>query len=187
MNAETLTLELIGTRPLLMRSGRLADPLDPIATELSKVTAKRPKTQADHGEIGRLEFLGGLWLDGGRPCVPAEVIEAAFLAAARTRRRGRQAQAGFLVERPSALIYDGPSSPDELWAQQRFRFRHGVRVNDSRTIRTRPIFDQWRARVEVTFLPSVLDPREVRDLFAVAGFGIGIGDWRPKFGRFSVS
>lgn len=187
MQAETITLTLTGLRPLLMRSGRLADPLDPIAIDLSKVTSKRPKTPADHAEIARLEFLGSLWLAGGEPCIPAEAIESAFLAAARTRRRGRQAQAGFMVESPAPLLYAGPRGPSALWDDVSFRFRHAVNVNDSRTMRTRPIFRDWRAEITAGFLPSIIDEREVRDLFEIAGFSVGLGDWRPKFGRFAVS
>src|SRR5882757_911382 len=70
MSAERIRLRLEGTRPLLMHSGRLADPLDPAALDLAHITAKRPKTRADLEEISRREWYGGLWLHGGRPCIP---------------------------------------------------------------------------------------------------------------------
>lgn len=55
MNVETIRIRLTGDRPLLMHSGRLADPLDEIARNLGKVTGKRMKTAADHEEIARVE------------------------------------------------------------------------------------------------------------------------------------
>jgi hypothetical protein len=186
MNAQEIALQLVGTRPLIMRSGRLADPLDPVSVDLARITGKRPKTVSDHEEIGRLEWHGGLWLDGARPCLPAEAIEACFLAAARTRRRGKAAAAGFLVENAAILQFEGPDTIEELWLDARFRLRHAVRVGDARTMRTRPRFPNWRAQVRATFLPSVLNEAEIRDLFAVAGFSVGLGDWRPRFGRFEI-
>jgi hypothetical protein len=33
---------------------------------------------------------------------------------------------------------------------------------------------------------GLIEEDEVLELFKVAGFRIGIGDWRPRYGRFSV-
>jgi hypothetical protein len=186
MNAETIHLKFTGDRPLLMHSGRLSDPLDPIVHELSKITGKRMKTRADHEEIARIEWYGGLWLSNGRPCIPPEAIEGAFITAARSRRKGKQACAGLLVEGPALLDYDGPKVPDELWKDESFRLRHGVRVNNARTMRTRPRFANWSAKVTTTFLPTLLNRAEVIEIFHIAGFLVGIGDWRPKYGKFAV-
>lgn len=186
MEAEIMELRLRGVRPLIMHSSRLADPLDPVAVEMARLTSKRPKTGADHAEIGRLEWHGGLWLHQQRPALPAEALEACFLAAAKTRRRGKQAAAGLMIEAPALIEYDGPAAIADLWQDSRFQLRHLVRVNDSRTMRTRPRFPEWSARVVATFLPSLLDAREIKDIWEIAGFRIGIGDWRPRFGRFNV-
>lgn len=186
MNAETIRLQLTGDRPLLMHSGRLADPLDPIVRNLSRITAKRMKTIADHEEIARVEWYGGLWLTNGRPCIPPEALEASFIAAARSRRKGKQASAGLLVDGPAMLDYDGPKDPDELWSDAKFRLRHGVRVNNARTMRTRPMFDNWSAKLVAAFLPTLLNRAEVIEIFQIAGFQEGLGDWRPRHGRFTV-
>ena len=186
MNAETIHLKFTGDRPLLMHSGRLADPLDPIVNDLAKVTAKRMKTCADHEEIARIEWYGGLWLSDGRPCIPPEALEATFIAAARSRKKGKQACAGLLVDGPALLDYEGPKDPDELWKDKRFRLRHGVRVNKARMMRTRPLFGNWSAMFVTTFLPTLLNRAEVIEIFRVAGFLQGIGDWRPKYGKFAV-
>ena len=186
MIGEMITIRICGTRPLLMHSGRLADPLDPITQDLARITAKRPKTIADHEEIARREWHGSLWLDGGRPCIPAEALEASFAEAARSRRRQRQARAGFLVTEPALLEYQGPDTVEQLWQDSRFRLRHAVRVNQARMMRTRPRFAIWAAEFNATFLASLLSRTEILELFAIAGFSVGIGDWRPKYGRFEV-
>lgn len=186
MSLETIKVRLNGRRPLLMHSGRLSDPLDPIARDLAKITGKRLKTAADHEEIARIEWFGGLWLSEGQPCIPSEAIEASFIAAARARRKARQARAGVMVKAPCPLDYDGPRDPHELWKDRAFQLRRSVRINNARTIRTRPHFPTWRAEATVNFLPSLLDRAEVLEIFEIAGAQEGIGDWRPKYGTFTV-
>jgi hypothetical protein len=180
-------LELTGTRPMLMHSARLADPLDKITRELAGLTRKRAKTIADYEVIARTEWGGCLWLSNGRPCIPPETVDAVFVKAARTRSRGPAAEAGFCCTGPALLQYDGPTDLEELWADEAFRLRLPVAVNGrNRTIRTRPRFAEWKAVIEAECVTGLIEEDEVLELFEVAGFRIGIGDWRPKYGRFSV-
>src|ERR1700721_601463 len=95
MTTVNMTLRLNGERPLLMNSSAKADPLNPIKIELDRLTSKRDKTVADHEQIAKAEWHAGLWLLDCRPSLPSGAIEAAFNAAARTRRKGKQAKAGF--------------------------------------------------------------------------------------------
>lgn len=164
----------------------MSDPLDPIARDLAKVTGKRLKTAADHEEIARIEWFGGLWLSEGQPCIPSEAIEASFTTAARAKRKARQARAGIMVKAPCPLDYDGSRDPHELWKDRTFQLRRSVRVHNARTIRTRPHFPKWRAEATVIFLPSMLDRAEVLEIFEIAGAQEGIGDWRPRYGTFTV-
>lgn len=60
-----------------------------------------------------------------------------------------------------------------------------VNVNDAKVTRTRPRFPAWHVVANVEFLPSLLNPYEVIDIFEV-GMREGLGDWRSKFGRFSA-
>ncbi|GAB1716950.1 MAG: hypothetical protein NTAFB05_19920 [Nitrobacter sp.] len=186
MSVEHLRLRLTGERPLLMHSSRLADPLDPVKIDLDRLTKKRDKTLADHEQIAKVEWHGGLWLLDGRPCVPSEAIESAFVAAARTRRKGKQAKAGFACVESPLLQYDGPRDLTSLWDDKAFRLRFAVNVNDAKVMRTRPRFPAWHVVADIEFLPGLLNPNEVVEIFEIAGMREGLGDWRPKFGRFSV-
>ncbi|MEH2500269.1 hypothetical protein V1294_006748 [Bradyrhizobium sp. AZCC 1678] len=185
MSVERIALRLVGVGPMLMHSARLADPLDPLTKALAAVTSKRMKTEADHDRIAELEWHGGLWLHDGRPCLPPHCLKAVLVDGARRRRKGNVAKAAFLADGPATLDYDGPSTLPELWADQRFRHREMVRVRDSLTIRTRPCFPRWSARVTATFLPSMINRAEVTEFFKLAG-PFGLGDHRPEFGRFTV-
>lgn len=186
MNAESIRFRITGTKRLIMHCGRLADPLDPITKDLARLTHKRSKTEADHEEISRVEWNGGLWLDGGKPCIPAEALMATFVSAAKTRRRGDEAKVGLIVERHAALVYDGPADMDDLWEDKNFRLRVGVKVKGARTMRTRPRFDDWSAEFTAHYFPGLFDREEIYDLFVIAGFMKGLGDWRPQNGNFSV-
>ena len=84
------------------------------------------------------------------------------------------------------LAYDGPKDPRALCDDPRFRLRCGVRVGTSRVMRTRPRFPAWAADLAVDYLPSLLNEHDVRRFVVVAGEQVGVGDWRPRFGRFLV-
>ena len=187
MPVERLRVRLSGERPLLMHSSRLADPLDPIKIDLDRLTRKRDKTLADHEQIAKVEWHGGLWLVDGKPCIPSEAIESAFIAASKTRRKGKHAKAGFACPISPLLQYDGPDDLPSLWDDKTFRLRFAVNVNDAKVMRTRPRFPEWHVIADVEFLPSLLNPNEVIEILEIAGVREGLGDWRPKFGKFSVT
>lgn len=169
-----------------MHNGRLANPLDPMTKALKAVTSKRGKTDADFEEAARIEFLGGLYVGTDGPCIPGEMIEATLVEAAKKVRRGPQAKAGLLSDGNHRLNYTGPREPDALWAEEEFRLVAGVRVQKSRVMRTRPIFRDWSAEIFVDFLPGQLNPAEITGMIRTAGEVIGLGDWRPRFGRFTA-
>lgn len=187
MMSEKIRLRIDGSRRLIMHASRLADPLDPVAKNLARLTGKKMKTAADHEAISRVEWFGGLWLDQGEPCVPAEAVMATFVRAARDRRRGPQASAGLIVGSHAGLVYDGPRDLDELWESGRFSLRVPVRVGSARPMRTRPVFPDWSIQFEAEFLPTLLNRDEVIETFMIAGFTKGLGDWRPQNGTFTVS
>lgn len=187
MSYQRLNFRLTGASPLVMHNGRLANPLDPMAKALKRVSGKRAKTDADHEEMARIEFLGGLYMGADGPCIPGELIEAALIAAAKKSKRGAQAKVGLLSDGLHPLEYDGPREPDALWADEKFRLVAGVRVGQARVMRTRPIFRDWSAEIFVDFLPGQLNRGEVAEMVRMAGEIIGLGDWRPRFGRFGVA
>jgi hypothetical protein len=168
---KSLKFKITGVAPLLMHNGQTADPLNPHSRAIAEITSKRKKTEADHAEIARREWYAGLYLHGSQPCIPAEAIEAALVKGAMKEKQGPK----------------GPRDPDDLWQNETFRLRVPAKVGTSRVIRTRPIFREWSAELVVKFLPSLLNEKDVRSFLVTAGEQIGLLDWRPRFGRFSVS
>lgn len=186
MAYKTLSFKITGVAPLLMHNGQLANPLNEFSKQMKKISSKRDKTDADFEELARLEWYGSLYLSDGKPCLPGEILEAAFLTAAKKQKRGKQAQAGIICPKSYPLVYDGKRKPEELWADPEYRWTVGARVQQNRVMRTRPIFREWSCKIELQYDDSLLNEEEVNHLVRVAGEIVGVGDWRPKFGRFKV-
>jgi len=183
---QIFAVTLRSASPLIMHNGALADPLNPITQELGRYTSKRKKTLADHEKIADLEFAGGLWCHDGAPCLPSEAIEAAIYQAASRRRAKQLFKSAVIVRHHARLIYDGPQTIEELLKDQSFRFRSAVAISGRRLIRTRPMFSAWSASAEIAYLPSLVNREDLVDILLIAGDQIGIGDYRPRFGRFTV-
>ena len=58
-------------------------------------------------------------------------------------------------------------------------------------LRYRAGFKRWWCTLDISFNANVLSPEQIVNLFNTAGFGIGVGEWRPQrdgeFGRFHVA
>jgi hypothetical protein len=66
--------------------------------------------------------------------------------------------------------------------------RHYVKVQRARVMRTRPKFDKgWKASFSLMVLDDTISTEILRNILMYAGGYIGIGDWRPKYGRFEVT
>jgi hypothetical protein len=168
----------------------LANPLNPIVKEQKKISGKRGKTEADLEELARLEFIGGIYYSNNSGVIlPAEVLEAAINGGARKFKEGMSAKAGLVVMEHAKLEFDGDDlTPQELYDDKdnRFKFQKMVTVSRARILRTRPIFNDWSANIEVTYEDTVCDTSQVYKWLKKAGEIVGLCDWRPRYGRFSV-
>lgn len=187
MSIQMLEMEWKGTAPLILHNGQLSDPLSKWAKESKKISSKRAKTDADHEAMAKIEFLGSLYMYKGAPCMPAENIEAALIDGAKKVRRGVDAKAGLFVMNHAPIIYDGPKEAEQLWQDESFRSRVPAKIQKSRIMRTRPIFSEWSIVVHCEFEDGLLNEADIREFAFKAGSIVGIGDWRPRHGRFSVN
>lgn len=182
------TITLTGTAPLLMHNSRLSNPLDPATKALKKVTGKRQKTDDDHEQIARLEFQGGLYIDPDvGPYIPGENIARALVDGAKLTKMGVKVTRGvFISTDVNPLAYSGPRSDDGLW-DAGFRHMASVKIGTSRTMRCRPWFVEWKVQADGILDPSVLELEDLAAIADSAGSLIGLGDWRPRFGRFTAT
>lgn len=185
---ESIMFTIKGMAPLLMHNGLLADPLNPITKAISKISSKKKKTEADHMEMGRLQWMGSLYLDAqGKLIIPAENIKAMLIRAAVKNKLGTAFKAGVFCFEDPQLEYDGPKKKEKLWEDVRFRHRVPVKILMARVMRTRPMFSDWSMAFELKYLPEVVDVDQVKEAVVIAGRLIGLGDWRPNYGRFEIT
>lgn len=176
-----------GVAPLICHNPQLADPLNEWAKAVAEISSKRKKTEKDHEELAHREFLGGLYMSEKGPVIPAGNIERMLRDAAAKSREGKNIQAGAIVVEDCPIIYDGPKDAEKLWGKRdRFAIRVSTGVARARIMRTRPWFPEWELKFEVLFDDLILNRSRISDFVELAGRVCGLGDWRPKHGRFEV-
>ena len=175
-----------GGSPLVMHNERLADPLDDYVREIAQYSKKRSKTEADHLEIARLEFLGGMYTNNNGPCLPSWNVLRCLQDGAKRHKKGLDVLRGItpLVDSVD-LDYDGPRDLDVLWKEGGFSLRKSVGIQRSRTMRTRPIFIDWQLALNVEVDSTVWDLDTLRHVWRDAGVYAGLGEMRPVYGRFA--
>lgn len=186
MAFENLKMKLTGVAPLLMHNGQLADPTNKHAKAMKEISSRRKKTEADFLELKRAEWFGGLYLDeSNQIAIPADLVLAIVIGGAKKNKNGSEAKAGIYEAQPFfKLEYDGAKDINKLFDDERFVDYRGVKVGQSRVMRTRPIFKKWSTTVEVMIDEEIIDTKQVVQAFIAAGERVGLGDFRPRFGRF---
>lgn len=181
------TLKLFGTEPLLMHNARLANPLDPATKALKAYTSKRKKTDEDHEKIAWLEFLGSLYMDPQvGPYVPGENLMRCLVDGGKLTKQGTAITRGVIIkDQVNALAYEGPRDQDALWAAK-FYDMSSAKVGMQRVMRTRPMFRKWSVEATGLVDPSVLELSDIETIATNAGLMAGLGDWRPRYGRFTA-
>jgi len=175
-----------GRSPLIMHNGRLVDPLDTITKKIKEVSSKRAKTDEDHEEMAKLEWLGGIYFDASvGPFVPAPNMLKCLIEGARLNKSGKQIERGVFLETITIpLVYDGPRELETLYITTGFRHRVPVTIGKAKVMRTRPIFNEWGLRAHGMFDGSVINFANLQTAARMAGQMIGLCDGRPLYGRF---
>ncbi len=188
MAQQEITVTIQGISPILLHNGQLANPMNPIVKEMKKLTSVRKKTDETHAELSRLEFIGSLYLDRhGNVIIPSEALESCIVDGAKKSKLGKSFKSAICVPDDCILDYGPRKTVDELWANpEEYVDVRSVKVGQSRVMRTRPIFRNWKATFAVWLDDEQVDSDQVMKALADAGRQSGLCDFRPKFGRFEV-
>jgi len=161
--------------------------MNEFSKEIKKISGKRKKTDADYETMAKYEFMGSLYCDDkASPIVPSEGIDAIIVSGAKKSKEGQIAKSGVFCAKHSKLKYNGPEKAEDLWNDRKFVNQASVKVNNSRVIRTRPIFPEWSCEVEINYNDEICNEAQVFGWLKVAGEQCGAFDWRPRYGRFGV-
>jgi hypothetical protein len=208
MNAiAELTRTITGTAPLIAHNGRLADPRSAFTKELSEAAtrAKKDKTESAWDLLAKVEWMGSLYTTeplqysvslrdysititgGGRPCIEGEQIEK-MLQVAAPKNKKAAFKAGVFCDGQFPLLIGGKATTVlEAFDDESTFFSKTAKVGRMTILRTRPRWRHWSATVTINYIPSMVNPADVANALEAGGAVVGLGDWRPKYGRFSVS
>ena len=186
---EVLRVRIEGVSPLLLHNGQTADPLNKWAKALKEVSGVRKKTEEHYLEMARIEWHAGLYVDDdGKVVLTSDVLDAVLVEGAKKSKLGKQFKAGCWVEKDARLdIGYSYDKAFDLWGVEQFKDTRSVRVGTNRVQRTRPIFRKWSAVVEISYDSTLVKRSEIVKSLHDAGAQVGIGDYRPRFGRFEVT
>lgn len=184
----SVSFRITGTSPLLMQAETLANPLHDLTREHKKVSGKRKKSEDDYLWLMQSEWSASMYHDTELgPYIPALNLESCIAEAGKIHKLGKVIkQSVQVIEDKARLEYEGPRTKDAMWQSNRFSDVRGVGVMGKKIMRCRPIFLHWSAAFSVEFMEDVLDCSDLIRTVEEAGRRIGIGTYRPRFGRFSV-
>jgi len=184
----TVDVKIVGVSPLLQHRFPV-----PELDEMSK-GGRRQTGATDYTQEWRNYFYA---TPEGAIYQPASHIEGALTSAAVnfkiTGKRGKTYKDLFkaaVFVTPEELPL-GINEPDKLDADADKPLYLDVRpvvVNRARIVRIRPAFKPgWELEFSIEVLDDQIAPEMVQDVLTLAGRAVGIGDYRPKFGRFRVA
>lgn len=183
---EKIAVKIEGKTPMLMHNGMMADPLNAAAQELKKVSGKRNKTDQDHHDMARLEWYASLYTnEDGRIVFPGVNIDKAIIQAARKSRKGKQYESGVMVDGDPELDFpDKNKDLEYIYNSGLYVDRRMVAVQKAKVARTRPKFSEWGLAFTIVFDNELVNGSDLCDILDLAGQLIGLGDYRPRFGKF---
>ena len=173
---ERLHVEVVGTSPLICH--RWSDAMRAQVRDKQTKAATKGRVAKDPEQ----DYQESLYrMDDGGYGFPAVAFKAAAVRAGTyADMRMTFLRGAFHVPGELVPIEGAPSMREDM-----------VRLQGSTAdIRYRGQFVQWRAAVPVLLNLAALSIEQLANLFVIAGFAVGVGDWRPErngqYGRFEI-
>lgn len=131
--------------------------------------------------------------EDGLICLPAEYVRMSIVNAAKFRQDPRSPRKSAMDLFKASIVSLSPLSPivnRDGKTSKEWDFEHRCRVQIQRNgiTRTRPAFKEgWSAELSLMVnLPQYVSHVDLLDTLTMAGKVIGVGDFRPTYGRFGV-
>jgi hypothetical protein len=130
----------------------------------------------------------------GLICLPAEYVRMSAINAAKFRQDPRSPRKSAMDLFKAGIVSLSPLSPivnRDGKTSKEWDFLHKCRVQIQRSgiTRTRPAFHEgWSAELSLMVnLPMYISQSDVLETLTIAGKVIGVGDFRPTYGRFQIT
>lgn len=176
LQLQTISLELVGDSPLIVHAWSEK------AKRLMLDKQMKRATQAKAAKDPEADYEACFYrTPSGAYGFPAIGIKSAMVGAGRfTDAKMVQLRGAFHIDCEMLEVTGEPRPREDM-------VRVGMGTAD---IRYRPEFPEWRIIAPIKFNTSVISAEQIANLLNVAGFAIGIGEWRPEkngqYGRFHV-
>lgn len=118
----------------------------------------------------------------GKICQPARHFEACLIKSAGNfkfegKKTYKEPFKGGIFINPEMIPHKYPKFEVD---------RQPVVIQRSRIMRSRPRFDKWELSFEIEVIDDRIDEHIVKEILNYAGLYVGIGDVRPRYGRFRI-
>lgn len=173
---EGIRLRLVGTSPLIVHKW---------SEKAKKQMLDKQMKRASQGKAAKdpdQDYRESLYIrDDGTYGFPAVAFKAAAVRAGTyCEMKMVFLRGAFHVEGDLVHVEGEPQRREDM-------VRVGMGTAD---IRYRPEFPKWATELEVSYNSRALAAEQIVNLFEIAGFAVGVGEWRPEkdgqFGRFRV-
>ncbi len=177
LNLQKIQLKLVGDSPLICHAWSEKSRKQMLDKMMKKAnTGRATKDPEQEYRDSLYPFPGGGF---GFPSIAfkSAAVDAASFVDGITKVMMRGA---FHIPGELVLIEGEPSPREDVC-------RVGMGAAD---LRYRGEFKDWSANVSVQFNANAISAEQIANMFSIAGFSIGIGEWRPardgQFGRFHL-
>lgn len=194
LNIQLMEVTLIGDSPLIVHAWSEKARKEMLGKQMKQAKgAKEPKDPKADYEAAMYRLADGGY---GFPSVAfkAAAVTAGTSVAGLTKVQARQAFHILGEDADVMGAFDGAKSRVNLVRiignpqMREDMVRVGLGTAD---IRYRPEFPTWSAKVLVRYNANVLSESQILNLLNVAGFAVGVGEWRPErdgqYGCFHVA
>ena len=182
INIQNLVLTIEGTSPLIQHNWSEK------ATEQMRLKGTGKKTKDRSARDPESEAKAATYFTAdGKFGVPLLAVKSAIIGAAH-KDIGIEKT---LVRKGLFLRASDPTMVLPMKCSKPVIREDHVRVGmGAADLRYRPQFDEWSVELHCEYDADLLQPGDIANLIDRAGFGVGIGEWRPEkggeFGRFRV-
>lgn len=198
---QTLTVTWTGIRPLIMSNPQTVDDENPYAQASRRLNiAKKKARKKDDESLIELsrqqkanDFYASAFFDerAKKFFIRDSTILACIRDAAKDARRGKDIERCVMMEETEAWIEGVPAveSLEQAFKMDQFRLETPAKIppkTGALLWKVRCMMPTgWRIKFSLTFDEEIFPGGTMLKILERAGRFIGLGGWRPKFGRFT--
>lgn len=200
---KSLHVTATGIRPLIMSNPQTVDIENKYSIESRRLGGLLKKARKKEDEsmmqelaalMKRNDFFASAYYDDKEKkfFLPDTVILACIKEAAKSQKKGKDIDRSVLMEETQAYISNVPkaASLEAAAENEAFYFDTPAKIppkTGSLIYKRRCIMPTgWQAAFQLTFDDTAITTKLMAEIVTYAGASVGVGGWRPKFGRFTV-